>query len=65
MDIKGSCLMAYKFFDKNLLVEQLKMRISQAKSQLKNFTNQLLETLRKVHSSDIDNIWSADLAINK
>ena len=32
------------------------------KNQLKNCTNQLLENLRKVHSSSIDNIWGGDLA---
>ena len=34
----------------------------QTKNVLKNYTNQLLENLRKVYSSFIDNIWDADLA---
>ena len=38
------------------------MRIFKTKNQSKNCTNQLLENLRKVHSSSIDNIWGADLA---
>ena len=39
--------MVYKFFDKKLLVEQLKMRISQTKVKQKNYTNQLLKNLSK------------------
>ena len=41
---------------------RLKMRIFQTKSQLKNYTNQLLQNSRKVQSHFIDNIWSAGLA---
>ena len=40
------------------------MKISQTKKELKNYTNQLLESFekRKVPSSFINNIWGADLA---
>ena len=39
------------------------MKISQAKSQLKNYTNHLLEYLRKEkYTPSIYNIWGADLA---
>ena len=50
---------------KKLLGEQLQAKICQTKSYLKNYTNQLLEKLKKgkVHSSFIDNIWGADLLI--
>ena len=42
---RGLASMAYKFFDKkNLLI---KMKTCQTKSQTKNYTNQLLENLRK------------------
>ena len=58
---RGLASMIYKFFlKKNLLVVVLKMRISQTKNQLKNYTNQLFKK-RKVYSSFIDNIWGADL----
>ena len=56
--------MVYKFFDRNTSGRTVKNEIFLMKSQLKSYTNQLLETLGKeVHSSFIiDNIWSADLA---
>ena len=38
---------------------RLKMRIFQTNSQLKNYTNQLLQNSRKVQSHFIDNIWGA------
>ena len=38
---RGLALMVHKFFDKNLLVVVLKMRIFQTKNLLKNYTNQL------------------------
>ena len=41
---------------------RLKMRIFQTNSQLKNYTNQLLQNSRKVQSHFIDNIWGAGLA---
>ena len=47
----------------NLFFVVLKMRIFQTRNQLKNYTNLLLEDLRKkkVRSSFIDNIWGADI----
>ena len=42
----GLALMVHKFFDKNLLVVVLKMRIFQTKNLLKNYTNQLLEKIK-------------------
>ena len=47
----------------NLFFVVLKMRIFQTRNQLKNYTNLLLENLKKkeVHSSFIDNIWCADI----
>ena len=41
----GLASMIYKFFDKKLLVEQLKTKLSLIKNYLKNYTNQLLENL--------------------
>ena len=42
---------------------QLKMRIFQNSNYQKNYTNQLLENLKKeVHAPFKDNIWGADLA---
>ena len=39
------------------------MRIFQNSNYQKNYTNQLLENLKKeVHAPFIDNIWGADLA---
>ena len=43
---RGLALMVHKFFDKNLLVVVLKMRIFQTKNLLKNYTNQLLEKIK-------------------
>ena len=43
---RGLALMVHKFFDKNLLVVVLKMRIFQTKNLLKNYTNQLLEKMK-------------------
>ena len=46
----------------NLFFVVLKMRIFQTRNQLKNYTNLLLENLKKkIHSSFIDNIWCADI----
>ena len=44
---RGLVSMVYKFFDKNFLVVVLKMKISQTKNMLQNYTNQLLENSRK------------------
>ena len=44
---RGFALMLYKFFDKKLLVEHLKMKLCLMKNYLKNDTNQLLENLGK------------------
>ena len=43
-------------------MEQLTLRISQTKSQVKNYTNQLLKKVEKgrLHSPFIDNIQGAD-----
>ena len=71
--------MVYNFFDKKTSARRaqpekrnkleislpvVKMRIFETTNQLENYTNQLLETLRKESyiNSFIDNIWSADLA---
>ena len=43
----GLAWMVCKFFDKKLLVAVLKMRIFPTKNELKNYANQILETLRK------------------
>ena len=43
----GLASMFYKFFDKKLQLEQLKMRIIRAKNYLKNYINQLLKNSRK------------------
>ena len=37
------------------------MKLFLIKNQQKNYTDQLLENLRKVHTSVMDNIWDADL----
>ena len=42
----GLASMVYKFFDKNFLVEQLKMKLFLIKNYQKNYTNQLLENSR-------------------
>ena len=48
---------------KTLLEVVLKMKICQTSNYQKNYTNKLLEfEKRKVRSTFIDNIWSADLA---
>ena len=39
----------------------LKMKLFLLKNQQKNYTDQLLENLRKVHTSFMDNIWDTDL----
>ena len=44
---RGLFSMVYNFLIKKLLVVVLKMRIFQAKNYLKNYINQLLESLRK------------------
>ena len=52
---RGLVSMVYRFLIKRLLLEllrlqinlQLKMKIRQTKNQLNNYTNQLLENLRK------------------
>ena len=44
---RGLSSMVYKMLIQKPLKENLKIRISQTKSQLQNYTNQLLETLRK------------------
>ena len=44
---RGIASMVYKCFDKKLLLGQLKMKICQTKSYLKNYTNQLLENFKK------------------
>ena len=71
--------MVYNFFDKKTSARRaqpekrnkleislpvVKMRIFETTNQLENYTNQLLETLRKESyiNSFIDNIWGADLA---
>ena len=67
--------MVYKVFDKKstLLADKsasgsaIKMKICQAKSQLKNYTNYNYTIIRKlkkikVYSYFIENIWGADLA---
>ena len=60
---RGLSSMFYKFFDKKLLVEQLKMKIFLVKKKLKNYTNKSLEHLiKKVDSPFIENIWEADHA---
>ena len=62
---RGLASMVYKFFDKkSQKVVVLIYRWSLMKSQLKNYTNQLLENLKKriVYSRFKDNIWGADLA---
>ena len=42
----------------------LKLRISQTKNYLKNYTNQVIRKFeeKKIHSPFIDNIWGAYLA---
>ena len=54
----------YKFFDKKkLLVVVLKMKISQTKNYLKNYTNQLLKNSRREkYPRLLQTIWGADLA---
>ena len=49
---------------KSLQVKVLKMKLKKINNQLKNYTNQLLENLKKGkgYSSFKDNIWCADLA---
>ena len=44
---RGLSSMFYKFFDKKLLVKQLKMKIFLVKKKLKNYTNKSLEHLIK------------------
>ena len=44
---RGLASMVYKCFDKNILVEQLKIKLCLIKNQLQNYTNQLLENFRK------------------
>ena len=46
------------FLMKNVLVEQLKMKLYLIKNQQKNYPNQLLENLRKKYT----NVWGTDLA---
>ena len=59
--LRGFASLVYKVFDKKLLVVVLKVKIFLIKNYQKNYTEQLLETLIKVHSPFIDNIWGADL----
>ena len=48
MDINANLLQQFlSFLIDNLLVVTLKMKIGQTKNQLKNYTKQLLETLKK------------------
>ena len=44
---RGIASMVCKCLIKRLLVEQLKMKLSLIKNERKNYTNQLLENLRK------------------
>ena len=56
--------MVYKFFDKKIHVRLLK-KLCKMVNLLKNYISQLLKKIekQKVHSSFIDNIWGADLAV--
>ena len=44
---RGSASIVYKYFDKKLLVEQLKKKLHLIKNQQKNYTEKLIENLRK------------------
>ena len=64
MDINANLFQQFIYFlINNFLAVILKMKIGQTKNQLKNYTKQLLETLkkRKLHLPFIDNIC-ADIA---
>ena len=55
---RGLAPMVYKFLIKNLKVMVLKIKLNKIRNWLKNYTNQLLENLRKkrVYSSFKNNI---------
>ena len=61
---KGLASMVYKFFDKKILVEQLKKEDMSKKELTDELNKPVIKKFkkRKVHSSFIDNIWGADLA---
>ena len=44
-----------------MLLVLLKVKLYQTKNYLKNYKNQRLESLKKIHSSFKDNIWGANL----
>ena len=62
--LRGLASVVYKFFDKSRKVGVLIYHQSLTNNQLKNCTNQLLETLKKRTGYSIfkDHIWGADLA---
>ena len=66
MGVKENLLLWFtSFLTKSLkVVVLLIMRLNKIYNQLKNYTNQLLETLKKraVYSGFKDNIWGVDLA---
>ena len=61
---RGLASIVYKFFDKSLKGVVLIMKLNKMSNQLTNYTNQLLKNSKKrrVYSSFVDNIWSADVA---
>ena len=66
---RGLASMVYKFFDKKTKGSGMttlanNLLLNRISSQLKNYTNQLLENFKKrrAYSSFKDNIWGADLA---
>ena len=54
--------MVHEFVGERTSSTATKMRLFQIRNYQENYTNQLLDNLRKVQSSFIDNVCSTDLA---